>query len=94
LQSLAIPIETFLLGGYRQVGGLAVLLVGRFDGRRFKFAGRVTQGLRGASRLRLSPPKGLNSTNCPFLDLPNRRHDSFAEGVTREEMQSFVWVTV
>ncbi len=83
---------TFLLGGFRRVGGLAVLLVGRFDSGRFKFAGKVTHGLRGLSRLELVAPENLRLRKCPFVDLPDRKVDHFGEGVTPEEMGAFSWL--
>ncbi len=69
---------------------MAVLLVGRYDGRKFKFAGKVTQGLRGMSRLELVAPEKLRLARCPFVDLPNRRVDHFGEGVTAEEMVAWI----
>ena len=62
---------TFLLGGFRRMGGIAVLLVGQFDRDQFRFAGKVTQGLRGLSRFELVAPKQLRLRGCPFVDLPN-----------------------
>ena len=83
---------TFLLGGYRRAAGMAVLLVGRFDDGRFRFLGKVTQGLRGVGRLELAAPEGLVLRKCPFVDLPNVLVDNFGEGVTAEEMHLFEWV--
>ena len=57
-----LPLKTtgtFLLGGFRRTGGMAVLLVGQFDAGKFRFAGKVTQGLRGLSRLELVAPEEL-----------------------------------
>jgi hypothetical protein len=90
---LKLPLKqtgTFLLGGFRQVGGLAVLLVGRFENRKFRFAGKVTQGLRGMSRLDLVAPAKLRRRGCPFSNLPSCKIDHFGEGVTAEEMH-FGW---
>ncbi|HZR18702.1 MAG TPA: non-homologous end-joining DNA ligase [Verrucomicrobiae bacterium] len=92
---LKLPLKqtaTFLLGGFRRVGGMAVLLVGKFNDGKFRFAGKVTQGLRGVSRLELAPPEKLRLQSCPFTDLPNRRVDHFGEGVTAEEMAEFSWI--
>jgi hypothetical protein len=71
---------------------MAVLLVGRFDEGRFKFAGKMTQGLRGLGRLELGAPEQLQLQRCPFVDLPNCKVDHFGEGVTAEEMDLFCWV--
>ncbi len=65
---------------------------GQYDGRKFKFAGKVTRGLRGASRVQLAAPNGLSVSKCPFIDLPNCRVDHFGEGVTADEMELFAWV--
>jgi len=85
---------TFLIGGFRPAGKrLGVVLVGKFDGSRFRFAGKVKHGLDAASRARLLHAiEWLRIESCPFVDLPNVRTDAFDENVTPEEMTSFWWV--
>ncbi len=94
---MKLPCRTtgrFLIGSYRPENkGSSVLLVGRFDGGRFRFAGRMAHGLKAAHREEIvMAMRGLRARRCPFVDLPNMKQDPFQENVTPEEMDSFVWL--
>ena len=82
----------FVLGGYRCIDGIAVLLVGRHEGGKFRFAGKVTQGIRGPAPFRNAAPDHLALKQWLFVDLPNAKADPFGENVTPEEMPLFIWV--
>jgi DNA ligase D-like protein (predicted ligase) len=86
--------QEFVVGGYRPGNhGVDALLVGVYDGRELKFAGKVRAGftphLRREMAALLEP---LHRLACPFSDLPTGRTSRWGSGVTAEEMLEMVWV--
>ena len=77
----------FVVGGFRPAGkSFSLLLVGKFDGVRFTFAGKVRHGFDGPSRQRaFDAVKRLRTTACAFDNIPNCKADPFDEGVTPDE---------
>jgi len=87
--------QEFVVGGYKpDHSGFDSLLVGYYEGRQLKFAGRVRAGFTPALRQSIfARVKRLEIDTCPFLDLPNstgRTH--WGEGITAEDMRSLRWV--
>jgi bifunctional non-homologous end joining protein LigD len=89
------PKDEFVIGAYRPAGGsLELLLVGRREGSKLMFRGKVRQGLNRWNRKalveRLAP---LRVAQCPFANLPSSGKKShWGEGVGPEEMSNYVWV--
>jgi len=86
--------QELVIGGYRPgTHGVDALLVGYYEGRALKFAGRVRAGftphLRRDVSARLRP---LHASRCPFFDLPSTRTSHWGAGVTMEEMREMQWV--
>jgi DNA ligase D-like protein (predicted ligase) len=86
--------QEFVIGGFRPGNhGVDALLVGYYEGRQLKFAGKVRAGftphLRREVFAQLEP---LQRTRCPFVDLPNARASHWGAGVTEEEMAEMQWV--
>jgi len=86
--------QEFVIGGYRPgPHGLDALLVGFYEGRQLKFAGKVRAGftphLRRDVFARLRP---LHSSKCPFVDLPNSKPSRWGGGVTVEQMAEMQWL--
>jgi DNA ligase D-like protein (predicted ligase) len=86
--------QEFVIGGYRPgPHGIDALLVGYYDGRSLKFAGKVRAGftphLRRETFAQLKP---LHSARCPFTDLPNSKTSHWGGGVTPEQMAEMQWV--
>lgn len=85
--------KEFVIGGFRPDGRSSIdaLVVGYFEGKELKFAGKVRAGftphIRGELRRRLQP---LCVERCPFADLPSGR-SRWGGGITAEEMRQFVW---
>ena len=86
--------QEFVIGGYRPgPHGIDALLVGVFEGRELRFAGKVRAGF--TPRLRrdvfdvLEP---LQIARCPFVDLPNAKPSRWGGGVTAEQMGEMRWV--
>ncbi len=84
----------FMIGGYRPAhNGFGVVLVGHYDGPKFRFTGKVRHRLNEAARIALSKAfNQLRTKACPFSNLPNCKADPFDEMVTAEEMSAFIWV--
>ena len=86
--------QEFVVGGYRPgTHGVDALLVGYYEGRTLRFAGKVRAGftphLRREVHASLTP---LHAATCPFADLPNSRTSHWGGGVTAEQMKEMQWV--
>lgn len=85
--------QEFVIGGFRPDGRSSIdaLVVGYFEGKQFKFAGKVRAGftphIRGQLRRHLEP---LRAEECPFADLPTGR-SRWGGGITAQEMRAFSW---
>jgi bifunctional non-homologous end joining protein LigD len=86
--------QEFVVGGFRPiVRSVDALLVGYYERRKLKFAGRVRAGMTPRIRSQLFDLlKPLQVQKCPFLDLPNSRSSHWGTGVTAEEMNEMTWV--
>lgn len=87
--------QEFVVGGYRPgTHGVDALLVGYYEGRALKFAGKVRAGFTPHVRrdvfAHVAP---LHQAKCPFADLPNSKTSRWGAGVTPEEMDDMQWVT-
>jgi DNA ligase D-like protein (predicted ligase) len=86
--------QEFVVGGYRPgTHGIDALLVGFYEGKELKFAGKVragfTQHLRREVFAVIAP---LKAEKCPFGDLPHTKAHRWGGGITAEEMKEFTWV--
>jgi DNA ligase D-like protein (predicted ligase) len=86
--------QEFVIGGYRPgPHGIDALLVGYYDGKQLKFAGKVRAGftphIRREVFARLAP---LHAARCPFVDLPNSKTSHWGGGVTAEQMAEIRWL--
>jgi bifunctional non-homologous end joining protein LigD len=86
--------QEFVVGGYRPgPNGVDALLVGYYDGKELRFAGKVRAGFTPHVRrdvLELLAP--LHARQCPFVDLPNSKTTHWGGGVTAEQMAEMKWV--
>ena len=67
--------QEFVIGGYRPSGGsVDSLLVGYYDGRELRFAGKVRAGFTPRLRREVAVElKHHHADRCPFVDLPDNR---------------------
>jgi DNA ligase D-like protein (predicted ligase) len=86
--------QEFAIGGYRPGNhGVDALLVGYYEGKALRFAGKVRAGFTPHVRRDVFDVlKPLHSTACPFVDLPSSRTSHWGAGVTAEEMAEMQWV--
>ena len=86
--------QELVVGGFRPGGGsIDSVLVGYFDGKRLRFAGKVRAGFTPRTRaLLFERIKGLEIERCPFVNLPSPGRGRWGEGVTLEDMKSLKWV--
>jgi len=86
--------QEFVIGGFTPDGDrVDALVVGYYEKRRLMAAGKVRAGLRPPARRALAATLlRLKRATCPFVNLPNRKHGRWGEGITAEDMASIVWV--
>ena len=86
--------QEFVIGGYRPDGanGLDTLLVGFYEGKELRFAGKVRAGLvPHARREVLGKLKPLQVEDCPFANLPDRDVARWGAGITADQMREIHW---
>jgi ATP-dependent DNA ligase len=86
--------QEFVVGGYRPgFNSVDALLVGYYEGRRLRFAGKVKAGFVAHTRRELFRElQPLHTVQCPFVNLPDSRSSRWGGGVTAEEMREMQWV--
>ncbi|MBV8145833.1 MAG: non-homologous end-joining DNA ligase [Gammaproteobacteria bacterium] len=86
--------QEFVVGGYRPDGaiGLDALLVGYYEAKELRFAGKVRAGLiPHVRRDVLGKLKPLRITNCPFSNLPDASSGRWGGGITADDMSEMQW---
>jgi bifunctional non-homologous end joining protein LigD len=86
--------QEFVIGGYKPENrSFQSLVVGYYENRKLRFAGRVRSGFTAAQRAALFELLApLKTPGCPFTDLPSARTGHWGEGVTKEDMKILKWV--
>jgi bifunctional non-homologous end joining protein LigD len=86
--------QEFVIGGYRPgPNGIDALLVGFYDGRDLRFAGKVRAGFTPQVRRDVfARLKEVHAARCPFVDLPNSQTSHWGGGVTAEQMKEMRWL--
>jgi bifunctional non-homologous end joining protein LigD len=89
--------QEFLIGGYTDPEGsrkhFGALLVGFYEGKRLKYAGRVGTGFseKLLSSLRSELEK-IRIKRCPFYNVPAAGRSRWDQGLTPAEMKRCHWV--
>ena len=86
--------QEFVIGGYRPGNhGVDALIVGYYEGRQLRYAGKVRAGFTPHVRRDVFDAlKRLHAPKCPFVDLPNSRTSRWGAGITADAMDEMQWV--
>ena len=86
--------QEFVIGGYIPGSrGFDALLVGVYENKEFNFVAKVKNGFVPRIRDELFPAlKALQTAQCPFKNLPEKRASRWGESLTAEKMQQCRWV--
>jgi DNA ligase D-like protein (predicted ligase) len=86
--------QEFVVGGYTPGGnGFDALVVGFYKGKDLMFASRVRAGFVPATRREVfAKIKGLKTTKCPFVNLPEKEPGRWGQGLTAEKMKQCIWL--
>ncbi len=86
--------QEFVIGGYKPLdAGFDSVLVGYYDGKRLRYAGKVRAGFAPRTRAALFDAVAPHAADaCPFDDLPNARKSHWGEGITAGDMAGLRWV--
>jgi len=86
--------QEFVIGGYRPgPAGVDAVLVGVYEVRALRFAGKVRAGFTPHVRREVfAALRPLHTASCPFADLPSSRPSRWGAGVTPEQMAEMQWV--
>ena len=86
--------QEFVVGGYIPGSrGFDALLVGIHENKEFNFVAKVKNGFVPRIRDELLPVlKALQTAQCPFKNLPEKRASRWGESLTAENMQQCRWV--
>ena len=89
--------QEFVIGGYSNPEGsrqhFGALLLGFYEKKKLKFCGKVGTGFNAKLLASLNSRfQKIESENCPFVNLPEKRSGRFGAGVTAAEMKRCHWV--
>ncbi len=86
--------QEFVIGGYkRENTNFQSIVVGYYENKKLRFAGRVRAGFTAAQRAAIFEVlHPLKTEKCPFTDLPSSKSSHWGEGVTAEDMKVLKWV--
>ena len=87
--------QEFVIGGYiPRAHGFDALLVGVYENKEFIFVAKLKDGFVPRIRDEIFPTlKRLQSAQCPFKNLPEKRASRWGESLTAEKMNQCRWVT-
>jgi bifunctional non-homologous end joining protein LigD len=88
------PRQEFVVGGFRADGEMVdALVVGYYEGRTLRAAGKVRNGLTPTLRRDLfTVLQSRIVSRCPFANLPTAKRGRWGEGITAEDMPTLTWV--
>ena len=86
--------QEFVVGGYIPgTRGFDALLVGVYEKKEFMFVAKVKNGFVPRTQDELFPAlKALQTAQCPFRNLPEKRASRWGESLTAEKMSQCRWV--
>jgi bifunctional non-homologous end joining protein LigD len=89
--------QEFVIGGFTPPEGarkhFGALLVGVYEGKTLRFAGKVGTGFNAAMLRTLHQRmKAIQQEKCPFDGLPERKQGRWSQNITPSEMKHCKWV--
>jgi bifunctional non-homologous end joining protein LigD len=87
--------QEFVIGGYT-VGGRSfdAVIFGYYEDDQLLYAGRTRNGFTPAIRADLFRRfTGLETTSCPFANLPEKHAGRWGQGLTADKMKDCRWLT-
>jgi DNA ligase D-like protein (predicted ligase) len=86
--------QEFLIGGYTLRGGsFDALIFGYYEGGKLIYVGRTRNGFTPPTRERLFKRfRGLQTTECPFANLPEEKSGRWGVGLTAAKMKDCRWL--
>src|SRR5215510_8874135 len=85
--------QEFVIGGYTLGNPFDALVFGYYEGDRLKYVARTRNGFTPASRRRLFEKfRGLETPDCPFVNLPELKGGRWGQGLTKEKMKDCRWL--
>lgn len=93
----AVHEQEFVIGGYTPPGGsrkhFGAILVGYYERKQLKFAGKVGSGFTAKSLSILHQKfREQARDDCPFVDLPSKQGGAWVQGITPSMMRRMHWV--
>ena len=93
----AVHEQEFVIGGYTPPAGsrkhFGAILVGYYENRKLKFAGKAGSGFTEKSLSILHKKfRDEELDDCPFVDLPSKHAGRWGEGITPSMMKKMHWV--
>jgi bifunctional non-homologous end joining protein LigD len=87
-------MQDFVIGGYSLGGNpFDAIVFGYYGGDGLMYVARTRNGFTPSSRLALFKKfKGLETPECPFVNLPEARSGRWGEGLTKEKMKDCRWL--
>ena len=84
----------FAIGGYVPSHlGMDSLVVGFYRGEQLHYAARVRAGLVPSTRRQVHDAiKGLETSRCPVVNLPEKDAGRWGQGLTAAKMKECIWV--
>jgi len=86
--------QEFVIGGYTAgTKTFDALIFGYYEGDRLMYAARTRNGFTPAMRAQLSRRfRGLEISDCPFVNLPEERSGRWGQGLTKAKMALCRWL--
>jgi bifunctional non-homologous end joining protein LigD len=87
--------QEFVIGGYTVGGkGFDALIFGYYDGKQLIYAARTRNGFTPVVRTQVMKKfKGLEISECPFVNLPEPKSGRWGAGLTAAKMKDCRWLT-
>jgi len=87
--------QEFVIGGYTPAGNSSdAVIFGYYANGRLHYAARTRNGFTPASRLTFMKRfKGLEISECPFVNLPEKQSGRWGQGLTAAKMISCHWLS-